>query len=168
VTFQIGRVPDYESQSASRWCAVTAAWFLTSQFGRCDVTRADALLCSFDIVLWIPCNPMLLSLRWLSKVHYIACTLFMATKSLQKIECFLSLFLRQISGFAPNLKKLVSHNIYSLHCCKTLKRHGQELYIGCYKRSEVIWLKMQLSESFGPLTPMFQRAMNDCNCLNKR
>jgi hypothetical protein len=27
---------------------------------------------------------------------------------------------------------------------------------------------MQLSESFGPLTPMFQRAMNDCSAMKVR
>ncbi len=87
----------------------------------CDNSKHQ--YCSFDIVSWISCNPMLLSLRWVSEVHYIARSLYIITKSLQILERFSSLFLHQISVFAQNSEKPISCNIYSLHCCKILKRH---------------------------------------------
>ncbi|KAH9008496.1 hypothetical protein EDB83DRAFT_2323097 [Lactarius deliciosus] len=78
----------------------------------------------------------------------ITCTLYIATKSLQKSKQFPSGFIYQISVFAKNYEKEVYCDMCSLYLYKFLKGHAWVLYIVYYKKSEVILPKMRLSESF--------------------
>jgi hypothetical protein len=114
VTFPIERVPDHDSEGVM--------WHPPN-------THFD----SFNIILWISHNSVLLSIRWLSEVHYRTYSLYIATKKWKYMNISHRYSIIKFQLLLKIMKKLIFHNICSLYYSKFLIKHRYKLVIECYK-----------------------------------